>query len=66
MADPKQEQYKVSWKGWLSLILLIVSFSGIFAKAAGPWRALDFQVLTGQFGQVAPERLTQQFRAVDA
>ena len=53
MADPKQEQYKVSWKGWLSLILLIVSFSGIFTKAAGPWRALDFQVLTGQFGQVA-------------
>ena len=53
MADPKQDEYKVSWKGWLSLILLIVSFSGIFAKAAGPWRALDFQVLTGQFGQVA-------------
>ena len=50
MADPKQDEYKVSWKGWLSLILLIVSFSGIFTKAAGPWRALDFQVLTGQFG----------------
>ena len=53
MTDPKQDEYKVSWKGWLSLILLIVSFSGIFTKAAGPWRALDFQVLTGQFGQVA-------------
>ena len=29
-----------------------MSFSGVFAKATGPWRALDFQVLTGQFGQV--------------
>ncbi len=53
MSDPKQEEYKVSWKGWLSLIILIVAFSGVFAKSTGPWRALDFQVLTGKFGQVA-------------
>lgn len=52
MADVKTEE-KVTWKGWLSLIILIVSFSGIFTKADGPLRALDFQVLTGQFGQVA-------------
>ena len=32
---------------------MIISFSGIFAKDPGPLRALDFQVLTGEFGQVA-------------
>ena len=36
MSDPKQEEYKVSWKGWLSLILLIVAFSGVFTKSTGP------------------------------
>lgn len=53
MSDQNREEYKVTWKGWLSLIILIVAFSGIFAKAEGPLRALDFQVLTGSFGQVA-------------
>ncbi len=54
MAEQNQaNEYKVTWKGWLSLIILIIAFSGIFTKAEGPWRALDFQVLTGQFGQVA-------------
>ena len=53
MSDNTSVDYKVSWKGWLSLIILIISFSGIFAKDPGPLRALDFQVLTGEFGQVA-------------
>jgi len=48
-----QEKYKVTWKGWLSLAILLISFSGIFAKSDGLLRALDFQVLTGDFGQVA-------------
>jgi len=52
MSNPTEE-YKVSWKGWLSLIILIVSFSGIFTKSDSVLRALDFQVLTGEFGQVA-------------
>ncbi len=51
--DDKANEYKVTWKGWLSLIILIIAFSGIFTKAEGPIRALDFQVLTGEFGQVA-------------
>lgn len=51
--DGKANEYKVTWKGWLSLIILIIAFSGIFTKAEGPLRALDFQVLTGEFGQVA-------------
>lgn len=53
MAEENQEKYKVTWKGWLSLIILLISFSGVFAKMDGPLRALDFQVLTGDFGQVA-------------
>ena len=45
MAD--KQEYKVTWKGWLSLIILIISFSGIFTKSDTVLRALDFQVLTG-------------------
>lgn len=51
MADPQEN--KVTWKGWLSLIILIVSFSGVFTKSDSALSALDFQVLTGEFGQVA-------------
>lgn len=51
MAD--KQEYKVTWKGWLSLIILIISFSGIFTKSDTVLRALDFQVLTGEFGLVA-------------
>lgn len=43
---------KLTWKSWVSLAFIVFSFSGILANA-GTWRALDFQVLTGQFGQVA-------------
>jgi len=43
---------KVTWKGWLSLAILIATFSGAFADA-GAWRAIDFQVLTGQFGEIS-------------
>ncbi|MHC1759241.1 MAG: nucleoside recognition domain-containing protein [Negativicutes bacterium] len=53
MTNQNQEQYKVSWKGWLALSILIISLSGVFAKANGPLRALDFQVLTGSFGEVS-------------
>lgn len=53
MSEQNQEQYKVTWKGWLSLSILLISFSGVFANYDGPLKALDFQVLTGQFGQVA-------------
>jgi nucleoside recognition membrane protein YjiH len=53
MGDEMSKDYKVTWKGWLSLVILIIAFSGVFTKAEGPVRALDFQVLTGEFGQVA-------------
>lgn len=53
MPETTNNEYKVTWKGWLSLVILVIALSGIFGKAEGPWRALDFQVLTGEFGQVA-------------
>lgn len=58
MAEKNQEEYKVTWKGWLALIILLISFSGAFTQSTGPWRALDFQVLTGQFGQIAGATFT--------
>lgn len=53
MGEEMSKDYKVTWKGWVSLVILIIAFSGVFTKAEGPLRALDFQVLTGEFGQVA-------------
>lgn len=53
MEKSSQEQYKVTWKGWLSLTILVISLSGVFTNAEAPWKALDFMVLTGNFGEVA-------------
>lgn len=49
-----ENENKVTWKGWVSLLFLVVTFSGALMNAPAPWRALDFQVLVGKFGQVAP------------
>lgn len=38
---------------WLSLVMLIIIFSGVFQKAEGPLRALDFNTLAGSFGKVS-------------
>lgn len=47
-----QQENKVTWKGWISLILLIVLFSGAFTNAEGPLSAFDFSNLTGKFGGI--------------
>lgn len=44
---------RVSWKGWISLIILIIMFSGIFENAQGPLKALDLSNLIGEFGKIA-------------
>ena len=49
-APPEQ---RVTWKGWIALIILILLFSGIFQNSAGPLAALDFTNLTGSFGAIA-------------
>jgi nucleoside recognition membrane protein YjiH len=47
-----QEKIKTTWKGWLSLTVLIMVLSGVFTKSSGPLAALDFTNLCGQFGNV--------------
>lgn len=43
---------KVTWKGYLSLFVLIVLFSGVFKDSQGFLKALDFANLTGSFGTI--------------
>jgi nucleoside recognition membrane protein YjiH len=44
---------RITIKAWIALAILIILFSGIFQKAEGPIRAVDFNNLTGKFGEVA-------------
>ncbi|MDR3349992.1 MAG: hypothetical protein LBO03_10440 [Acidaminococcales bacterium] len=46
-------KYKVTWKGWLSLAFLCISFSGLLTSSPTVFRALDFTALTGKFGTIA-------------
>ena len=50
MAEKKEN--KISLKGWISLIILIILFSGIFQNSGGFLKALDFSNLIGEFGKV--------------
>ncbi|MDU2066375.1 MAG: nucleoside recognition domain-containing protein [Sporomusaceae bacterium] len=43
---------KITWKGWISLIAVILCFSGLLSHA-GPLSAFDFQVLVGGFGKIS-------------
>lgn len=43
---------KVTWKGWLSLLVLIVLFSGVLKDSDGMLKAFDFANLTGKFGEI--------------
>jgi nucleoside recognition membrane protein YjiH len=60
---PENEQshkYQVTWKGWLALALLCLSFSGLFTSSGTILRAIDFTALTGQFGVIAGSKSTFQ------
>jgi len=50
--DKSNETNKVTWKGYLSLFVLIVLFSGVFKDADNFLKAFDFANLTGSFGQI--------------
>ncbi|MBV7271439.1 hypothetical protein I6U48_00700 [Clostridium sp. PL3] len=47
------ENKKVTLKGWISLAVLIIVFSGVFKDFNGPLKALDFENLCGNFGLIA-------------
>lgn len=49
--EEKQTE-KISWTGYVSLILVLIFFSGIFRNATGPLAALDFTNVTGAFGKL--------------
>jgi nucleoside recognition membrane protein YjiH len=46
---------KVPPKGYLFLLIGIVMFSGIFARATGPIRVLDYTTILGEFGTIAKD-----------
>lgn len=49
MEDKKD--YKVTWKGWISLAFLIILFSGTMADQTGFLKAFDLNSLVGAFGK---------------
>ncbi|WP_110954324.1 nucleoside recognition domain-containing protein [Anaerosinus massiliensis] len=44
-------EHKLTWRGWLSFLFIVISFSGVLAHA-GAWSAIDFQTLIGAFGKI--------------
>lgn len=58
--ENKEQEYKVSWKGWLALAFLCVSFSGLLTGSDSAWRAIDFSTLVGKFGTIAGSKNTFQ------
>lgn len=51
---------KVTWKGWASLIFLIVCFSGVFSHEDNFLRAFDFMALLGDFGHAEGAKVSLQ------
>ena len=47
---------KVPWYGYVVFILAILLFSGVFSSSDGILRALDFNVLSGSFGQIPTDK----------
>ena len=50
--EEKDYEHHLTWRGWLSFIVVALSFSGVL-KDMGPLSAFDFTVLTGKFGKIA-------------
>lgn len=53
-------EQKVTWKGWLSLLFLVVCFSGVFAHSDSFLRAFDLTALLGQFGHAEGAKVSLQ------
>lgn len=50
--EEKDYEHHLTWRGWLSFIVVALSFSGVL-KGMGPLSAFDFTVLVGKFGKIA-------------
>ena len=48
--DKEELEYKVTWKGWVSLAFLVISLSGVVGHQDNFLKAFDFMNLLGQFG----------------
>lgn len=48
--EEDKKKYKVTWKGWISLIFLVVVFSGLMAPQTNFLKAFDLNSLVGAFG----------------
>jgi len=42
----------IKWTAYIALVFIIVFFSGLFADATGPLKALDFNNILGEFGSL--------------
>lgn len=47
------EDRPVRWTGYVSLIVVVLFFSGAFSECTGLMSCLDFTVLNGSFGKIA-------------
>lgn len=56
----EENNEKVTWKGWVSLLFLIVSFSGLCAGQDNFLRAFDLNSLIGQFGHAEGAKVAIQ------
>lgn len=56
----EENKEKVTWKGWISLLILIVSFSGLCAGQDNFMRAFDLNALIGQFGHAEGAKVAIQ------
>ena len=51
-----EEQVQVKWYGYIALLVGILFFSGLFQKAPGALKALDFNNVMGSFGTLGELR----------
>ena len=60
MEEKQAKKEKVTWKGWISLLFLIVSFSGLCAGQENFLKAFDLNSLIGQFGHAEGAKVALQ------
>ena len=46
------ERQSVRWTGYVSLVFVVLFFSGVFSECTGLLSCLDFTVLNGSFGKI--------------